>query len=218
MGVWRDAALLFFARRDAWMNRWRVGCLSLMGMLTVFFVSYMVSFTISGRQEDAYLVRDVPPSNLTVDKDGEVLIGNRTRLYVEEYDMDSGQVLEGEEELPVSLLGVGREEFLLKLCDYMLEPDVGERARGLLAVELMEFTSASVTVRKTYSEKGVPKSFCLKEESGLVVIMLEDGKTLYDCTDIPVSALPEAVRIQLSEGMAISGGDELYDFLETFTS
>ena len=53
---------------------------------------------------------------------------------------------------------------------------------------------------------------------GLVNIYREDGTTLYETTDIPVSLLPEALRQEISAGKGVATEQELYDFLENYSS
>lgn len=200
------------------MSKLKLSCLSLMAMLTVFFISYMVSYNISLKDLDTFLVRDVPPTIKTVDKENEIIIGIKTHLYVEEYDMDSGKIVDSEIKMPVKLLGINRGEMLEMMQDYMINPDVSEKAQGLLACELMEFTSESVTIRKTYSKKNMPRTFYLVDTDGEVSILREDKKTLYDRTEIKTESLSQELREEIKDGIKIMGADELYDFLETFTS
>ena len=46
---------------------------------------------------------------------------------------------------------------------------------------------------------GAKKGFYLKELHGFVVVYLEDKKTIYEFTEIPLSDLPEEVRQELQK-------------------
>ena len=71
---------------------------------------------------------------------------------------------------------------------------------------------------KNGSEEPAEFRFFIKEADGLVNIYREDGTTLYETTDIPVSLLPEALRQEISAGKGVATEQELYDFLENYSS
>ena len=70
----------------------------------------------------------------------------------------------------------------------------------------------------TGSEESAEFRFFIKEADGLVNIYREDGTTLYETTDIPVSLLPEALRREIRAGKGVATEQELYDFLENYSS
>ena len=75
-----------------------------------------------------------------------------------------------------------------------------------------------VKMEETGSEEPAKFRFFIKEADGLVNIYREDGTTLYETTDIPVSLLPEALRREISAGKGVATEQELYDFLENYSS
>lgn len=52
----------------------------------------------------------------------------------------------------------------------------------------------------------------------MLVIYLDNGRTLYDRTDIRLTQLPQSVQEKVMNKMRVDSAEELYDFLETFTS
>ena len=106
----------------------------------------------------------------------------------------------------------------LFFAGYMLNPSVNDKAHGLIACELVEFTKQSVTIRKTYSAKNLPQRYYIVAEKGVLVIYLDNGRTLYDRTDIRLTQLPQSVQEKVMNKMRVDSAEELYDFLETFTS
>lgn len=75
-----------------------------------------------------------------------------------------------------------------------------------------------VKMEETGSEEPAKFRFFIKEADGLVNIYREDGTTLYETTDIPVSLLPEALRQEIQAGKGVATEQELYDFLENYSS
>ena len=53
---------------------------------------------------------------------------------------------------------------------------------------------------------------------GFVVVYLNDRKTIYEMTEIPLSDLPEEVRQEIAAGKYVAARDELYGFLENYSS
>ena len=60
--------------------------------------------------------------------------------------------------------------------------------------------------------------YLLRELNGFVAVYLADGKTIYELTEIPLSDLPEELQQQIREGKILSTQDELYGFLENYSS
>ena len=60
--------------------------------------------------------------------------------------------------------------------------------------------------------------FYLKEADGYVMVYERDKKTLYEPTSILVSMLPENLRRQIAEGKFLKSQEELYSFLENYSS
>ena len=58
----------------------------------------------------------------------------------------------------------------------------------------------------------------LEEENGLVNVYLEDGSTLYERTSICVEELPKELREEIREGKPIRDMEELFGFLENYSS
>ncbi|MDO4337608.1 MAG: hypothetical protein Q4C91_05900 [Eubacteriales bacterium] len=60
--------------------------------------------------------------------------------------------------------------------------------------------------------------YCLKETDGYVMVYERDGITLYEATAIVASLLPESLREELRNGKYITSQEELYRFLENYSS
>lgn len=51
-----------------------------------------------------------------------------------------------------------------------------------------------------------------------IIVYLEDKKTVYEYTNIDTKELPLELRAKLSDGFFLSGEEELYHFLESYSS
>lgn len=63
-----------------------------------------------------------------------------------------------------------------------------------------------------------PYEYILKEENGFVVVYHADQKTLYASTGILVSELPKELQKEILEGKYIGSEEQLYNFLENYSS
>ena len=62
------------------------------------------------------------------------------------------------------------------------------------------------------------ESFYLVYEDGKVVIYKESDRTFYDYADINMNSIPAEIREQLKLGLYIDGEENLYNFLQAYSS
>ena len=60
--------------------------------------------------------------------------------------------------------------------------------------------------------------FLLREENGKIVVYRGDSGLLYEQTDISPDGLPPELQQEIRSGKTLAGEEELYDFLENYTS
>lgn len=185
-------------------------------MLLIFLVSYDITYQWSCNDKDSIKINEVP--NVAANDNKESIISNITELYVEIYNADDGSTVKYKEEMPGNYIGLNRMQLAGKLQDYMLNQNRADKAKGLLTFELIDFDKDKVTLRKTYSERYLPKAYVLKEDNGMVNVYFEDGVTLYDKSNIKVERLPDSIKRGVEKGLRIGSIEALYDFLESFTS
>ena len=75
--------------------------------------------------------------------------------------------------------------------------------------------SASVAAE---GEAAEADTFYLKELHGFVAVYLKDGKTMYELTDIALSELPAEMQKEIRMGKTVESTEELYGFLENYSS
>ena len=85
------------------------------------------------------------------------------------------------------------------------------------AQEQPERAEASAAPDSVVNDTG-SHEYYLVEEDGRVTIYRIEGQTLFEYTGITVDSLPEELQGEISHGKRVSGGKELYDFLENYCS
>ena len=200
------------------MRRWYIICF--VTLVTVFVTCYFIGYyaIVQGSREtqptrDYYEVRQAAlPQDPIVKRD--------TELVVEEYDIDSGETVSHTEVPQIAVLGLDRAGYAGTLRRYMNAPNEEDIERGLFSVDLVEFTSERIVIRKSYDPPDYSKTenFILYALDGRVVVYYEDFTTIYDYTDIEVTSLTLDLQREIYAGKQIKDLEELYDFLEAYTT
>ena len=143
---------------------------------------------------------------------------NADTLYlVEQVDLGKGTVTEQEEPVPVMYIGLNREELLEALASYDSNPPLSELQQGFETIELTSFSKDRVVVCKYYKEKE-EKGFYLMVADHFIVVYEEDGQSLYMNTDILLERLPDSLQREIMVGKHVESEEELYQFLESYSS
>lgn len=206
------------------MKKTYIICLILFVGASVYLGSYFYARThFQGKDyyENRFLIQEdtqpqrIEPIMEAAANDG--LICNLTSFVQEEYEVESGMLTETKINTPVALLGYSRDRLIIYMKQYMREPSNEDLQKGLIAFELISFSRDKVVWRKTYSRQE-NMEFLGTIENGYLTIYLPDGTTLYDYTNIAVQNLPRSIQEELEAGICFKNYQELYDFLETYTS
>ncbi len=86
--------------------------------------------------------------------------------------------------------------------------------------DTQSITAEGEAVKETgeEAEEDGQEGYYLCELQGFVVVYLNDRKTIYEMTEIPVMDLPEEVQNEIASGKYVSSQEELYGFLENYSS
>lgn len=91
-------------------------------------------------------------------------------------------------------------------------------AKDEIGGELAETESIAAEGDAVNESSDNDDGFYLLELHGFVAVYLKDQKTIYEFTEIPVTDLPDEVQHEVSEGKYIATEQELYAFLENYSS
>lgn len=147
----------------------------------------------------------------------EPVVTADTAYLVETVDLNRGTVTETQESVPVMYIGLNREELLEAISAYDKNPPLTELEKGFETIELTSFSKDRVAVCKYYKEKE-PEGFYLMVADHFIVVYEEDRSTLYMNTDILLDLLPDPLQREIMEGKYVAGEEELYLFLESYSS
>lgn len=141
-----------------------------------------------------------------------------TEYVLEETNILDQSVVQTTWRLPSQYMGMNRKQFLEAMELYEAHPPLSEMERGFVGLEVLSFSRERVVVQMNYRYVQPSASFYLAVYDNEVVVYLEDRKTIYIHTEIPLTSLPENVQQEIIQMMWIPDEKSLYNFLESYSS
>lgn len=155
--------------------------------------------------------------NVNAPKPDTFPINKNTTYVIEHYYKDENRILKEQINSIPEFLGYNKKELEDYCRNYTKYCSSEEKQEGLYSLELISYKDDVITLKKSYCKKR-GTSFIAKSFNGMVVILNSDGKTVYEYTDINVGTLPEELSQSISEGLVFETEEELYNFLENYSS
>lgn len=158
------------------------------------------------------------------DEDAKEVLANSETLCVDtDYILKETNVLDHTEmeivrRLPEKYVGMNREQFLTVMDIYEAFPPLSEQQRGFVGLEVLSFSRERVVVRMDYQYIQPSTGFYLAVYDNKVWVYLEDKQTVYIETDIRVDLLPEELQQQIIQMKWVEDQEELFNFLENYSS
>lgn len=141
-----------------------------------------------------------------------------TKYLIQEIDLRSGEVEEMATKLPIQYVGMNREQFMESMSTYQTSPPLSEVERGFKQLEVHSFSREQVVVKMYYEFIQPTHCYYIAAYDNRVVVYLEDKKTVYIDTGIPLDSLPEEIRTKVINMYCVEDESILFGFLENYTS
>ena len=187
-----------------------------------------VKWFYPNRESGPYFLSDTPQEGAEREIEGDLpagapyadVIDSDTVFQIEEYDRDEDTTVEHDEDIPGKYIGMDRESFVDAMASYEVSPPLEEQQRGLISVEVLAFSAERVRVRKSYQLPKEPEAenFYLVAEDHHITVYTEDMQNVYLYTNISMESLPAGLQEEIIERKLIHGEDNLYHFLESYSS
>lgn len=146
----------------------------------------------------------------------EQVITADTSYVVISYDLPTGIAEEKEEVTPDCYIGYNREKLEEALRAYDKSPSLTDLEKGFLGIELLSFSEDKVIIKKNYEKQ--ESGFYLINENHNVVVYDKSLKYFYMNTGIKTEDLPKELQEEVIHMKYISDENELYHFLESYSS
>lgn len=141
-----------------------------------------------------------------------------TTYIVREHDYTTMETSSHEEEMPDMYIGKTREQLEDIFDSYTLNPSLEDQERGFEGMKLNSFSSDMVIAVRYYRSPSTEEDFYLMVEDDYITVYLGDLKTVYLYTDIYMNDLPDALRQEILDRKHVADKEELYNFLESYSS
>ena len=158
--------------------------------------------------------------SLPADNRQEAVITCDTAFVIEEYDKNTDITATHEEEVPGKYMGMNRAAFVDAMMSYEMSPPLDEQKRGLVSVDVLSFSEDRILLRKIYEivPEEEEKIFYLVAEDHYITVYMEDMKNIYLYTDIHLEDLPIELQEEIIQKKLIQGENNLFHFLESYSS
>lgn len=141
-----------------------------------------------------------------------------TEYVLKETNILDQSMVETTWRLPAQYMGMNRQQFLDAMELYEAHPPLSEMERGFVSLEVQAFSRERVVVQMNYRYVQPSASFYLAVYDNEVVVYLEDRRTVYINTEIPLTSLPDEVQQEIIQMMWMPDERSLYNFLENYSS
>ncbi len=149
------------------------------------------------------------------------IISADTSFVIIKVNMDDQSETAEEIPVPTYYMGMDRESFEKQVELFDKSPSLQEMQKGFRSSEIRSFSGVKVELCKYYQENKQENGefYYLSISDNRVVVYREDGQTVYMETDITAEDLPDDVLQELlSQKRVINTEEDLYDFLESYSS
>ena len=201
---------------------WKKLLLAIGSALLIAIIGYQISFlrTLHQiRQQDTDPdQRLVSESDTVPTGDGSDKVTRATDIVIESYDADGKLIERSQEKAGADLIGNNRLDMLLYANSYREQATAQEKQDGFERMVLESFSPQTVTLVKYYGEPRVEQGYFIGLKDNAVIVYLEDRSEVYEYTNIEAWSLPLDVRSDLVEGIYVENEQELFDFLQTYSS
>lgn len=141
-----------------------------------------------------------------------------TVFVVMKYDMQQRTTVQEESTIPAKYMGMSRDQLQEAIQLYVAAPPLSELNQGFVTAELVSFSPQKVVVKKSYQQQETADQFILLAEGNYVTVYRNDLETVYLYTDIRVDELPVEVQHEIIHQKYMDSEEELYNFLESYSS
>jgi hypothetical protein len=160
----------------------------------------------------------IPELTQAANQPKEEIASRGTMYIVESYLLEEDKLTRQTYGLPVELIGFNRSRMEEYLSSYMETMSQEEQDAGLLNFELREFNSDEIVVRKTYRAPTPVYLYYMDVYLGRVIVRNVSDNTIYSFTGLKFQLLPEDIQREILEGKYYDNLNDLYGFLEGYSS
>lgn len=175
------------------------------------------NITVDTKGNIVEISEETPESYAEASSHPEVLTCN-TEYVIREYDKTGKKEESHTEVLPDQYIGKNRSQMEEIVRSYSDAPSLKDLEKGFVSMEIASFSPQKLVVLKKYYSDLSREHFYLVVENSMITVYYSDLSTVYLYTDIPLDALSEELQQEVLDKKYIESEEDLYNFLESYTS
>ncbi len=205
---------------------YRISLLYVFGISLIILVLLVMPYIREKKEQkpiDEYVEQDLSDSDNDIASQNAVPISNQDIIITENTKLSyidtyiNGSIKTTDATLPSEMVGIDRNALNTLLDRELQEQDEVNQLKRLYEYRILRFSSSEIVIERIYqSEKA--DYFYLGIVDDCVVVFCEDKETIYLNTGIPAQELPDAICMEIQQFKLIQSIEELFDFLEAYTS
>ena len=188
----------------------------------LFEVLYLHTFSKSYQekreQEEKRIEQIAQEKTVPVNKQQEHRLSEETKVVCVIYNKDTQQIERREGTVGAQFVGWSREDMEKYLANYMKQKNSMKGEEGLIAYEMLTFSSDMVCVEKIYEDTSAEHKYRLVVEDNEIVVYDEEWENMVEKTGIDVRNLSQEEQEKLVKGMLVEDEETLYGILEDYSS
>lgn len=148
------------------------------------------------------------------------IIKSDTEIEIVQYDLEKHELSTINTAPWTEIIGLDRLGLNAYLSNYLSSPGKEDKDLGLVEYYMISFSSEKVVLRKNFRlvENDEDFKYLIAIKDNVVIVYMSDRKTIFEYTNIHAYALPPDVLDKLNTGIEIYHEEDLYSFLETYSS
>lgn len=184
----------------------------------LYFHIFSKSYQEKREQEEKRVEQIAQEKTVPVNKQQEHRLSEETKVVCVIYNKDTQQIERREGTVGSQFVGWSREELEKYLSNYMKQKNSMKGEEGLIAYEMLTFSSDMVCVEKIYEDTSAEYKYRLVVEDNEIVVYDEEWENMVEKTGIDVRNLSQEEQEKLVNGMLVEDEETLYGILEDYSS
>lgn len=185
------------------------------------YVEKIVNSFYPYRQDKIELIDDSKTRNderIAPAIQNEDIVTANTKLIIIEHNLETGTNVLSENNIPIKYIGLNRKRFLEEMEAYEASPALKDIKKGFRSLSVLSFSGAEIKLQKNYSTGTQNLHFYVLSKDNKLVVYYEDLETIFLSTNISMDSLPSDVQLEILKRKYFETEEELYNFLESYSS
>lgn len=190
-------------------------------ILGILYEKMMNSFypnTVNKEISTKEISNEIQETNVTPALQSEAVITADTKLIIIEHNLNSGEEIRSENIIPTKFIGLNREKFITEIENYEISPALPDIRKGFKNQFVVSFSHKEIVLQKNYSGINENPHFYIVSKDNKLVVYYEDMETVFLVTNISLNSLPMNLQLEILSKKYFETEEELYNFLESYSS